>query len=234
MAAKIVKQDTWEGWRGSPDLFAQLVRVVMRSAEAGASTPVSCTIDVEVIGDHEVFSSPPEFARDVTPDALRRFTRIDVKVNSDVLDAHFRLHWLRPWWSWKGEGDDAEVFLQVEAPSEAAADSAFQTIAASIRRGQTRSDNSQIVIGTAIGLVLIGATVWSALYLLKISSEVISIVLGIVSLVGLFGGFLAAAWIYPSLEIAPPGRTNLALLVKFAGPLIAAFILTGAGKALYG
>jgi hypothetical protein len=236
MTTMIVKDDRWLVWRGSPDLLAQIVRVAIRCAESNASVPTSCTIDVAVAKDHEVFSSPSEFIGEVTPDALRRFKRIDVEIASDVLQVHFRMVHLRNWWA-SGKGPDAEVSLRVVAP-EKAATKAFGTILASVERGRTtRSETRQTLIGFSVSYLAtttVLAAVFSAFYLLKLPERaVVPIAIG-APLIAVAAGYFATAWIYPTIEVATPGQTHVARLVRFAGPLLAGFILTGVGKALYG
>lgn len=63
----------WFSWRGSPQLVAQVARATQRAASADR-----CDLVVSVGEDEEIFTSPADFTKDVTPEALRDFKTIRI------------------------------------------------------------------------------------------------------------------------------------------------------------
>ena len=76
--AQVGSAQTWPVWRGSPELLAHVIRVAERACEA-----TETTIDVEVRGDNEVFTSADDSIAHVTPDALRHFSSLSVDTSGE-------------------------------------------------------------------------------------------------------------------------------------------------------
>ncbi|HEX4187223.1 MAG TPA: hypothetical protein VHY83_04925 [Solirubrobacteraceae bacterium] len=225
----------WTYWRGSPELLAHVARAAIRTVEEG-STSATCTIAVTVGYDQEVFASPSDFTSQVTPEALRKFTATSIFVAGDARAAMFIASW-----ETLPDGDkQAEVWLRVAATSQAALADTFNTVQAAIQRGTSgRTRRQQRLIGSALTALITAplvAAVVSAVYLLNGSlkagaaSGAAGAAIGLAFLLAQ----LSTKWIYPALEIAPPGRNNVTRLIRFVGPPVVAFVLAGLGKLAYG
>lgn len=192
-------------------------------------------MDVEVVGDHEVFSSPSDFTADVTREALQNFKSIAIEAAGDACHAKVTLRWRRSWWV-PGFDNDAEVLLEVSGPDDEVVEKAFTRIRSAIRRGGTEGETPQSLItlatcfGSAAALTLGTAF---GLYLLKMPGDVITF--GSIGAAGLgfIGGAFFGTWMYPSLEVAPAGQTHLRRLLKFGVPIILTLVISGITKALY-
>jgi hypothetical protein len=233
-------QDTriWHFWRGTPELLAHVARVAQRVCEAPDTPTPRCTIDVEVDGDHEIFDSPSEFVSNVTQSALRKFWRIEVRVDGAVLSSTFRMEWTRPWWK-PDIPKDADVVLTVTAPDPETARSALETIERAVSRGGSRASTEtwQSVVGLLVAGAVAAAFVTSAgfgLYLLTVPLDELVLQLALLGVVGFVGGFVVGTWAYPSIEVAPGGQSNLQRLLKAVTPVMVSLVLAGLGKALYG
>src|SRR4051794_23140343 len=104
------KSGSWHFWRGTPELFAHIVRTAERAMPTAIAKKTE--IDVCVGDDHEIFDSPTAFTELVTVDALRHFGSISATVSAGNETSKIILRWVRPWWAW-GRGKDADVILEV-------------------------------------------------------------------------------------------------------------------------
>jgi hypothetical protein len=230
-------REEWQYWRGSPGLLAQVANAAIRGVRDGDTMP-SCRIDVEVDQDHEVFESPSEFTAGVTREALRNFRSIRIDVRGDLLKVCVILAWRRPWWAFPGRSNekDAQVVLEVAGADEAAVKGAFASIRHSIKRGGREGKANASVRQVLYWATLLGVTAAtaSALYLLKLSDASMGAYLATTFVVGLGAAIIVGFWVFPMIEVAPPGHTRLWRLVKFLGPAVVTVIVAGIAKLLYG
>lgn len=229
-------EELWHFWRGSPELLAHVASVALDVASEGNAAQAKLLMDLRVGDDHEKFASPTQFLSEVTTEGLRRFSSIEITAEGDQLEAEVRLAWNRPWWK-PGMSMDADVLLRVTGDGEETRNAAAGALRAAINRGKTRSAAPQALVGFVLTYLFTAGVVAafaSLLFLLKVSEDVILTVSGIAALVGLFAGVVFGTWAYPSLEVAKIGQGNFARLIRFGGPLIVGFILTGLAKLLYG
>jgi hypothetical protein len=76
----------WAGWRGPPELVAQIARAALWAVSGG-----TCSIELHVAGDVERFADPDDFLAHATHDGLRRFGRLDIRVSEGDADVQIRL-----------------------------------------------------------------------------------------------------------------------------------------------
>ncbi|OLE01081.1 MAG: hypothetical protein AUG91_02565 [Actinobacteria bacterium 13_1_20CM_4_69_9] len=127
--------------------------------------------------------------------------------------------------------------LEVVGADKRLVDDAFTAVRTSLRRAAARSETRQGIFVLAIMVALTAlviVAVASSLYLLKVSREVIFLACVMMGALGLFVSAFVASWVYPSLEIAPGGRTRLRRTGLFVVPISLTLILSGVAKALYG
>jgi len=119
----------WFSWRGSPQLVAQVARAAQRAAGAEQTSIV-----VSVGEDEEVFSSPTNFVKDATPEALREFKTIRIVAAGATTVA---IDFIRDPTKRTGPGPDEGVLLQLYTDSSDpdAIATATKTVAAAINRG---------------------------------------------------------------------------------------------------
>lgn len=226
----------WHFWRGSPELLAHVARLAAEVVSEDDAAQTKLLIDLQMGDDHEKFASPTQFLSEVTPEGLRHFSSIEITAEGDQLKAGVRLAWTRPWWK-PGTSKDADVRLRVTGDDEERRNRAAEILRAAIKRGKTKGEVTQAVIGLALtylftaGLI---AAFASFLFLLKVSADVIGLVSLIAGIVGVIAGTVFGTWAYPSLEVAKVGHGNFGRLIRFGGPLIVAFVLTGLAKLVYG
>lgn len=222
-----------ERWRGTPELFAHLARVVRRTVADGQTGSPTLTIDVEVKDDHELFTDANDFLANVTPEGLRHFRSICIRSEGSARVAAITLRWRRPWWR-PATSPDGEVLVEVTGELTWR-DETRKTIETALARGDGRVGSKW---ATAIGgwgaAAALGVTAVSIGYLLKINEDVTLYAAGLLSVAGLIGGALWGTWAIPSLEIAPVGQTNIRRILKFVGPIVVAIALAGLTKKLFG
>lgn len=233
MSALAKEEAGWRAWRGTPELLAQTMRSALRAVSADDET---CKIDIEVDKDHELFASPDEFVAKVTREALRRFREMSVCASGKK--GEFELLFTRdPWWIGLDGSPEAEVKLVVRGRYLTEVTAAFKAISASLRRGRSLpvAHRKWVVlpISYSVGLSILTAGA-SALFLLGVSRGTINWIIGVLLAVGLIVGGLWGSWLYPPLEIARHGQTNLSRVVKFGGPLVVGFVLSGLVKLAFG
>ncbi len=229
------RREEWNLWRGSPELLAQVARAALRATAHDMEAPPRCLIDIEVAGDHEVFTSPSDFTAQATREALRDFRRIRVQATGEALTVTVNWSWSRAWWA-TGRGKDAEVILEVAGPDEKSIEVALAAVRPSIERGGTKRARPQLAIGLALawGLAaLVVAAVVNGLYLLEARADVIAWGGAGVSVLGCVLGLVGGSWVYPSLEVAPAGQTRLWRTIKFVVPVVVTLIVSGIAKLLY-
>ena len=227
----------WHFWRGSLELLTQTARTAQQLAVVdGEADSATCHIEVLVEGDRESFASPSEFKENVTPEALTRFTDIAIRAESSDLRAEVRYHWNRQWWK-PGFGPDAQVDIDVSGTDAQTVQEAFERLKIAVRRGSTESGNrSSKLAYTVAGIiaVLCAGGIALGVYVLGFGRDVVlwtwfSAVIALLLLSTTF-----AAWLYLALEIAAPGKTNLARTLKFLFPLLIGLGVAGLTKKLYG
>jgi hypothetical protein len=228
------RQQQWQFWRGSPDLLAHVARAGLLAAGPKGGGQAQCTIDVTVDNAHEVFDSPADFTANVTRNALRTFTSLSIAVSGDELTGVVTLRWLRPWWK-PGTSADAEVLLEVRGRRKKAVERLFDAMAAATARGKPLvASTVATTAGFVVGIIAAPAAVVSALFLLTVSSST-SVLAGYAAgFVGAVLGALGGTWVWPSLEVAPVGQTNLWRFVRVSAPILIALVLSGITKLLYG
>jgi hypothetical protein len=93
VAGTSIGQATWDSWRGTPELVAQIARASARAARQEGSPKPRCRLEVSVKGDLEEFDSPEAFQDRVTREALRDFDHLWISVGEpdDDLLIHVRL-----------------------------------------------------------------------------------------------------------------------------------------------
>jgi hypothetical protein len=227
---------TWHFWRGSLELLTQIARTAQRAVAGEGADSATCEIEVLVDGDRESFTSPSEFKENVTPEALARFSDIAIRAESSDLQAEVRYHWNRRWWK-PGVGPDAQVDIEVAGTEAQSVQEAFERLKTAVRRGSTESGNrssTAVYTVSAILAVLCAGGVTLGVYLLGFRDQVVLWTWIISGAVLLLLSATIAAWLYLALEIAAPGKTNMARTVKFLFPLLLGLGVAGLTKRLYG
>jgi hypothetical protein len=79
----------WSAWRGDLPLFTRVARAAVWELDSGV--PLSCLIEVTVMGDLERFRSLTDFEEQVTPQALRAFASIRCCVRCGGTTVRFTL-----------------------------------------------------------------------------------------------------------------------------------------------
>jgi hypothetical protein len=226
----------WHVWRGSPELLAHVARVAER-ASGGTET----AIRVAVADDEEVFSSPSDFVRDVTLDALRHFSSIAIVSRGPRMSVSITLRWTgeRPdtkdwdpyagwltWITWSGR--DAEVIVSADGVDSAKEREALDAVHNAIKRGGTdRFDQRRAFL---IGIQIAAVVVFIAAFLVVVFlttgnilveapselSGMVPVFLGLMSLATVLG-VTVGRWAYPSLEVAERGETRLWRVARWFG-----------------
>jgi hypothetical protein len=223
-------------WHGTPELFAHIVRILASVTSEENSARDTLLIDVQVHEDHERFTSADEFLQNVTLEALRSFTRIDVKASSQLGQVHLVLRWRRPWWA-LGKGKDSVVELGVTGSDPNWIDSSRRTVLAATSRGWNKYRNNSIrefITAFCVGIV-VGVTFLVVIYLFfeSFGGTVLLVAFAASYIISAVVTMFYAAWLVPSLEIAPKGSSNLRRIIKTIGPVIAAIIIAGITKKLF-
>jgi hypothetical protein len=227
-------EKVFEGWRGTPQLFAHVIRTVHAIASTGKPGPQTLLIDVQLKKDHERFSSVEDFLQNVTSEALQHFSRIDVESSGERGMVNLTLRWLVPWWKFSsGFQSDAVVELKVTGDSDWA-DNARDVISNALERGWRKISwkglsAALLSIGISLSTFLI---VFFTGYLFEWPHRL---------LWALFGGFVsffpaawAGTWVIPTLEIAPSGQSRLWRTVKVTGTVVTSLVIAGLSKKLFG
>ena len=130
---------TWSCWWGSPELVAQVARKALHAiAAAGPQPEVDCAITLTVGDDCECFKSPNAFVLGASPEALRRFTWLELLVHGNGLALRVNLD--RRGRGLLGGGDQVvhlEVWPTEDSRQSDAVDVA-RNVAVSLRRGYAR------------------------------------------------------------------------------------------------
>jgi hypothetical protein len=223
-------------------------RAVPLENTSDGSPSVRSRLTVFVRHDVETVDDPDELLRTLTPEALDRFDRIEIRVSSERLAA--RVEFVRR------PSGDAGVELAVWSAEPESRDDvilAARTIAMSLERGfrrylgtTTGSENlgeafrgtgargsgriasvAPYVLGALMGLIVVGS-----IRLLFPGEHVPQgVYAGLMAAVGLSYPVAWAYWI-PEVEIAPAGRTRLRLTVTRSAQAVVALVLTAVLKAL--
>jgi hypothetical protein len=231
------KTRTWHYWRGSLELLTQVARVGERAVKQHANATTALEIVVDVDGDQEAFDSPTDFKNELTPEALRRFQQIAIRVDGGDLTAKVQLRWNHAWWKAK-KGHDVDVELAVQSTDKPAVKDTFQRLAAAMQRGTTKSGTRwllplYLLVCTLCGIA--GAAVISTIgYLLGASDSVIWLSFALAQVILIPAGVAFALWIVLPLEVFSPGKSNMARAFKWAIPVVTAILLAGLTKYLYG
>lgn len=86
----------WHGWRGPPELLAQVVRASVFAVQDTTSVRPRSVVRVNVSGDVERFTSPQQFKNEVTSHGLRHFDHITIKVDNESMVVEIILVRRRP------------------------------------------------------------------------------------------------------------------------------------------
>jgi hypothetical protein len=225
-------------WHGTPALFAHIVRVLHSVASGDDADSGTLTIDVQVRGDHEIFTSVDDFLRDITREALRDFSSITVESGTKLRAAALVLNRPNPWWDVDADSKHPESGVVVIAASDQSwEEGVHQTIATALRRGARRlafRRHNAVVPSILFGLFL-GCTLLILQYLFPTDSPwlfFLFLIPGVV--VGGLAGLLLGSWVFPAIEIAPKGSSNFRRLFKVVGPILLAIALAGVTKKLFG
>jgi hypothetical protein len=220
-------------WRGTPQLFAHVARVVGRAVSDDSTCSPTPAIDLEVHNDHELFNGADDFLTNVTPEGLRHFRSICIRSKGSGRVAAVTFRRTRPWWK-PGEGADHEILIELSGDS-AWRTEAQNTIDAALARGGSRISalGATNIGGICAGLASI-VTWISVAYLLKIEDSIVAIGGGVSAFVGWACGLWGTSWAIPSLEIAPADQTNMRRILRFVGPIVVAIALAGLSKKLFG
>jgi hypothetical protein len=227
--------EEWDGWRGSPELLAQVARGSVRATgRDGQETPG--LIDIEVGGDHEIFSSPSDFTKNATREALRAFQSILIEARGETLGVAVVWRWRTSWASRIRSPADAEVLLKVVGTDEKAVNTAFASVRASVKRGSVSFWTlvaSLLVIGALLWFAIL-ASIYLGLYLLKVSVDPYDLQWRALDGGAVLVSLGVAFQILPALEVAPAGQSRLWRTTKFVVPIVVTLILSGVAKKLYG
>jgi hypothetical protein len=229
---KPIPRTSFPAWRGTPQLFAHVVRVLCSSISDNQSQLISLSIDIEVRDDHEYFSSANDFLQNVTIEALRSFRSIEVVSSSKLGTACLSLRWVHPWWSWTIK-DNCIVELEVTGSDSAWTENVQHTILVALNRGTLRVKEGILgfLAGICAGLVVF-PTIIVILYLFP--SESARWLIIIVGIILLLTGIYFTAWVIPAIQIAPKGGTRLWRTAKAVGPVLIAIAVAGLTKKLFG
>jgi hypothetical protein len=229
---KPISRTSFPAWRGTPQLFAHVVRVLCSSISDNQSQLISLSIDIEVRDDHEHFTSADDFLQNVTIEALRSFRSIEVVSSSKLGTACLSLRWVHPWWSWTKE-DNCIVELEVTGSDSAWAENVQHTILVALNRGTLRVKENVLayLAGTCLGLVTV-STIIVTLYLFP--SESVRWLIIIAGIILFLAAVYFTAWVIPSIEIASKGGTRLWRTAKAVGPVLIAIAIAGLTKKLFG
>ena len=241
----------WTAWRGSPELIAHVARHAARLVDAAGDAAATVCLTVVVQGDPEVFDAPDDFVEHVTPEALRGFDRVSIAVRGNGVGVDVDLGRTE-------SPSDQRVELRVgwrSPEQEQAAVAVARALAVTLRRGYHRffgdtTGSSQIgpeYRGTAVPLrgvlfvaaqFLIGALV-GAVFVATVdalveddatSEDLLTVAVGVVAAVFPF----AAAYVVPDVEVAEPGKTRLALVVRWTLRTVAAAVVAQVAKSIWG
>jgi hypothetical protein len=81
VASTSIREVSWDSWRGTPELVAQIARASARAVRQQGSPEPRCRIEISVKGDLEEFYSPEAFQDRVTREALRDFDHLKISVD---------------------------------------------------------------------------------------------------------------------------------------------------------
>jgi hypothetical protein len=193
-------------------------------------------IDIEVGGDHEVFSSPSDFTKNATREALRAFQSILIEARGEALAVSVVWRWRRSWMSRIRAPADADVVLEIVGTDEKAVNSAFASVCASVNRGSVNFGtlvSAQVAIGALLWFTIL-VSIYFGLYLLKVSVDLYDPPWRLVDGGSALVSFGVAFQILPALEVAPAGQSRLWRTTKFVVPIVVTLILSGVAKKLYG
>lgn len=221
---------TWSCWWGSPELVAQVARKALHViAAAGPQSEMDCAITLTVGDDCERFRSPNAFVLGASPEALRRFTWLELLVYGNGLA--LRVSFDRRGRGRLGGGGDQVVHLEVwpaEDSRQSDAVDVARNVAVSLRRGYARywagcASAPQLrkqagrplpahrFLGT---LVLVGVGALLGAGVARLFDDIPGIVLSpqaaIAVLAGIGMGYPALiSQLIPNVEVATAGRTLL-------------------------
>lgn len=213
------------GWHGTPKLFAHLVRVVHEV------TGGDLLVDVAVGADHERFGSAEDFLDHLSPEALRTFSSIAIHADGPAGSVRLTFEWLRSWWK-PGLSPDTQIVLQVTGPPDS-----HQKIETALRRGvPTDFMRAGGNVGLSVGIVMSAGliAVFSLTLLLNLDDGWLWTLFGFASVLGIVVGAVVGTWLFPEVEIAEQGHRSYVQVLRFVVPLLAALVIAGLSKSLFG
>lgn len=215
----------WRLWRGSAELLHHVARVGIRAiADASGTSNVPIEIAVAVDRDSETFTALEDFRRDVTPEALRRFSFVHLMIGAgcDVgIAVTLRREEpgavLRLYFAQMMSGD---TIVEVQ-----------QRLIAAVSRGYRRRDR----VARASSAYVFGAGLLLASWLLAPSNPEAPLLVGLITVTG-FGVVIEflLRWLLPNAEVAPPGHTRFDRFMRTMATLVLGLIAAGLTKRLYG
>ena len=224
---------TTNGWHGSPKLFAHVVRVIAEVTDAADGDLV---VDVAVGPDRELFHTAEDFLDRLSPEALRRFDSLRVSATGpDGGSVRLSMSWVRPWYQ-MGTTPDTEVLLSVTGP-QAWQPHARAKVESALNRGLPtpfmRKGGNVWLSGLLAAIGGIVAALGVSLLFQPDDAWVWALFVGS-PVVWLFAGLFAGTWLFPEVEIAEPGHRRYVRVLKFVVPLLAALMIAGLSKSLFG
>jgi hypothetical protein len=238
---------TWSCWWGSPQLVAHVARKAESAiADAGPRRRAHCTITLRVGNDCERFQSTDSFLSGATPEALHRFSLLELRVRGNGIKLCARFERQRR--SRLGGGPGQAVHLEVTATNRERGRDACRVgraVAVSLARGYSRywatSASSPLlreqvgrplpcheVITMAATLIvgaLLGAGLARVLDHLPGTDLPSQAAIGILVLAGM-GYPVLVTQLVPSVEVAPGGRTRLVSVARRTAVTLATFAAT--------
>jgi hypothetical protein len=235
----------WPYWRATPGLVAHVARVCDKVARSLPHKEPRLSIVVAMRGDREVFKSPEEFSKDITREALQNFETLTIKARGPSLkiavtfsrDPHlFRAR--------EKDDRGVLLQVHAQAPiSRQQINLAGERLSRAVDRGRpwkapsarkgwshnslpgtderkywaTRVTSTRLAtaIASLFALVPIYSfgdvsddRAWVYLVIFVFSFAAISLVVGL-------GGLYLQNWLFPAVEIAPQGNSNMWRTVKW-------------------
>lgn len=239
---------TWWCWWGSPELVAQAARTALRRMQEVGEGDVRCAIAMTVGRDRETFTSPDQFLLCVTPEGLRHFSSLELRVTCD--DLELVAVFTRPPRRGLRSGGSHTAHMEVTPADESRRADALEIargVAAALSRGYARywagcGSTPQLRDELGRPLPFRGSLVMAAVVvvgmllgagLARILDDLPGIELSSLATVALLTGVgmlypVLVARVVLNVEVAPAGRTRLVLVARSSAAALATFVATQA------
>jgi hypothetical protein len=245
---------SWGLWRGSVDLVLHVVKTAADSVSTvtgNDDVPVWLIVGMEY--DQELFRSIDDFRTSVTPEALRKFKWIDVRVGVPSI-------WVQVLWSRQKPGAAlwARFFWFLQKPGTYRPAVQLTVAAEDPKVGAESVESIALTVGVALqrgfhswdvrwrsplGLSLVACVLWVAVlfaalqfsFVREIQSDAAEIAFLTVSLLLPFALLVFVhEWVLPVVEVAPKGQTRVARVRTAVITLALGLIGTGISRRLFG